>query len=101
MSANKWTPGPWRFELNRFNSGHEDAGLSAYGSVMSVNDDWFICGIEDAKEWEANAALISQVPELYEALLGCIEHMEWSTAQGKEALLKAKSVLAKARGEQP
>ena len=92
---NKHTPGPWRFDLARFNSGHEDAGLSAYGSVVSEEGDWFICGIEDAKEWEANARLIAAAPELYEALCDMVsDHDDLSEA----TLEFARAALAKARG---
>lgn len=36
--------------------------------------------------------------ELYEALRECLEHMEWSTPQGKKACDRARAVLAKVEG---
>ncbi|MBU9579581.1 hypothetical protein KTE26_14195 [Ralstonia mannitolilytica] len=37
------------------------------------------------------------VGELVEALVGCCEHMEWSTSQGRDAYTNAKAAIAKAR----
>lgn len=42
--------------------------------------------------------LAEQRTELLEALGGCIQHMEWSTPQGRAAYETAKATIAKARG---
>jgi hypothetical protein len=42
------------------------------------------------------ARLIAAAPDLYEALLGCVEHMEHSTPEGRVAYQIAKEVLASA-----
>lgn len=42
--------------------------------------------------------LAEQRTELLEALGGCIQHMEWSTPQGRAAYETAKATIAKAKG---
>lgn len=46
-----------------------------------------------------DARLIASSPDLYEACMRCVEHMEWSTPQGESAYAAARVALAKARGE--
>ena len=46
-----------------------------------------------------DARLIAVSPSLLAALIGCVEHMEHSTPQGKQAYETAKTEIAKATGE--
>jgi len=104
MSANKWTPGPWTMETVRTSVGLcFKVGPFPWRNGKLNHACIYADYPSSAEHAEAiaNACLIAQAPDLADALLGCIEHMEWSTAQGKEAYLKAKSALARARGDQP
>jgi hypothetical protein len=40
------------------------------------------------------------IRQLYDALEGAIEHMEWSTPRGHDAYAKAQQALSRARGEE-
>lgn len=50
------------------------------------------------KEGEANARLIAAAPDLLEALVACVEHMEWSTENGAMAYRRAKELIEEANG---
>lgn len=99
----KWTPGPWHV-------GRTVGGMlivrpvdKRRGTVAALTDETALVYGEwaqrDYTNAEANANLIAAAPKLYEALCECLEHMEWSTEQGRQACEKARAALAKARGE--
>ncbi|WP_439586943.1 hypothetical protein [Hydrogenophaga sp.] len=46
----------------------------------------------------ADTRLCAAAPDLLEALVGCIEHMEHSTAQGRAAYVAAITARARATG---
>ena len=50
-------------------------------------------------ENEANARLIAAAPDGYDAAILTIEHMEWSTEQGRAAYEALRAFVAKARAE--
>lgn len=93
MSA--FTPGPWWIDPRC--STHVVAPsrpiCSAGGYVTnSVRSDVL------AAENDANARLIAASPTMYAALLDVIEHMDWSTPQGKAVYDNARAAIAKATG---
>lgn len=64
--------------------------------VVTISGDYETDYVEMAKR----ARLIGAAPFLLQALLGCCEHMEWSTQQGKEAYDDAMAAIRNALGSQ-
>lgn len=101
------TPGPW-FTDRTGNIWRRDPA-DLYQNGGSVAGDKPIAGAyqgwhgEGDKGYpaEANARLIASAPELLEALVGCVEHMEHSTPQGRAAWVNARAAIAKATGAAP
>jgi hypothetical protein len=97
----KWTPRPWVFlEEGDAEALHNcrplticSPGKDDLAEVFSDEDSTVAIPREQAI---ANARLIAAAPDLYEALLGCVEHMEHSTPEGRVAYQIAKEVLASA-----
>lgn len=78
------------------------------GEIVGANGNRIVAGLPDYRfdssevdEDRANLFLLAAAPELLEALTGCIEHMEYSTPQGKAAYETARAAIAKAAGESP
>ncbi len=87
----KHTPGPWKVSLNK------NVPL-IYQDKFSNYTIWAIAKINDDEvgDRKANAILIAAAPELLESL------EEMLTTPGvnmKEVILKARSVIKKAKGE--
>lgn len=102
------TPGPWR--VSRTNAGLFISGAQPgyFCEVYAGNKTSMV----HIPEQETNARLIAEAgtvyhetgltprqlaeqrAELLEALDGCIEHMEWSTHQGRAAYETAKATIA-------
>jgi hypothetical protein len=80
------TPGPWEYRDRMVIGGPR----SSYVCEVS--------GAASNAEHQADARLIAAAPALLEALAGCIEHMEWSTPQGKDAHAAAIAALRQAAG---
>lgn len=97
----KHTPGPWVWGKSQDCLFGADAE-----TVLMAGDDGKGFGMHSAlieHHWdtataEANRRLIAAAPEMYESLRNCLEHMEWSTPQGKAACEQARTVLAKVEG---
>lgn len=95
-----FTPGPWFADLHneRRDGGRFYVFITASGLVP-------VCAVTSGvegygrDEGRANATLLAAAPDLYEALAGCIEHLEWSTPQGGQAHVDAQAALAKAQGK--
>lgn len=97
----KHTPGPWKVEAHK----HIEYGDTKYCSHAIKTDDsagfQIATVMEDFEcDAEANARLIAAAPELLEACeaLSSIEHIEQtSTGPLRDALLKARAAIAKAK----
>lgn len=107
MSEAKFTKGPWVSHGSGVST--EAFGLKPDRTHGYGCGPTFVCCLNDGeyheytdkKEQEANAHLIAAAPELYEALDGLILVMD-TTEMSKlfrADYAKAKSALAKARGE--
>ena len=105
--SNKWTPGPWTAASGFvFQSDEERAACIArdpnwceiIGGKYPMPEGFSVsghCGL-------ANAHLIAAAPELYEALIRCLEYIENDeTTHGRPfgEGNEARAALAKARGE--
>ena len=93
MKSLLYAPAPWKFRetpTGYFVVAAQDRPLARVGKC--VNDDL----LEIRRK---STVLMAAAPELLEALEECIEHLEHSTPQGKEAFNKAKAAIKKARGE--
>jgi len=84
-----FTPGPWEDYFD---------GQSIEAKDGKVASTW-VEGRTD-EEVVANAKLIAAAPDGYNAAILAIEHMEWSTPQGKKAYEALKAFIAKADGGQ-
>lgn len=89
----KHTPGPWQWFATE--DGRARVNPVSGGLVIAE------CSTRNPfdAEQSANARLIATSPELYEAAMQVVEHMEWSTPQAKAAYDALCAALAKARGE--
>lgn len=113
MSANPWTPGPWTWT-----DGRGPVDISTYASegyynnpqlvggpmnedVIGCNEYWIIGPLMDEAQMRANARLIAAAPKMAEALAACVENMEHSTPQGREAWETARALLHRIRGDAP
>ena len=90
--AGQFTPGPWKMrEVGDLDIAYSiDAGRNAVADVYNHAD-----------EWEANAHLIAAAPELYRVLTNAVA--QYDAIKGGPiigALEAARSILAKARGDQ-
>lgn len=117
MSEAKFTPGPWWACIGPDQPVPYYRGLVA---MLGAYRDQFIsivtgkngsqAGHEcSSEEWRANAHLIAAAPDLYEALYLCMQTLdqyadvssinEDCPNAAMTAMMRAKEVLAKARGE--
>lgn len=98
----KWTPGPWVVDP-------EENWIVTEWRSTEHGLQTLICDMmdEEAPQYEANAHLIAAAPELYEALLECVEEIravnmvdgEIKDKDTEAVYTKAKAALRKARGE--
>ena len=106
MSDTKWTPGPWRYQSAR-GSKQERCYWDIYGKAEEFEYRGSVCEVFDAAKIDgiseiealANARLISAAPELYEALQLLCYKTGFDPSIDGAVWQKAKSALAKARGE--
>lgn len=93
------TPGPWRYEV--VSSGPSGKRLPIYWRVKSVNATVAgIPGLDDVAAYAVgDAALIAAAPEMLEALEEYVRCAEEGLAGNPDPLARAKSAIAKARGE--
>lgn len=92
MSA-KMSPGPWN------QAGLATKDLHWMREVRDANGltvAW--CGSMPEATAHANARFIAATLLMRDALAGCLDHMEWSTPQGKEAHRKGLAALRAAEG---
>lgn len=129
MSAPKWTLGPWVWQANsrgelrlatpdrgnltvmdfvrhgtqgaqpRFAVTGDDEPRGRRGGIMRKASDLLDWPYFDGYLGHPDALLIQSAPDLAKACEAAIEHMEWSTPQGKEAYDALQAALAKVRGE--
>ena len=85
----KFTKGPWRAEYDKVFHGRFVVAQCNAGVSVGIN--------EMILRRNANAALIASAPELYEALVECLE-CEFAVTD-KAAIANAHAALKKARGE--
>jgi len=92
---NNHTPGPWR----RIGYGVYSAFAPERRiALVEWEDGYGVYKVADEKECIANAALISVVPEMYEALTEFCRAYENGEDSGAKAYAMAKRVFAKAEG---
>lgn len=89
----KHTPGPWRWWACRET---ESASNDYIQIAAGLNH---VAQIKITSITEHDMRLIAASPSLLAALIGCVDHMEHSTPQGKQAYETAKAEIAKATGE--
>ena len=90
--SEKFTRGPWY--LGKYGELKSEKGKGSEGQVrlrMTCN------AMFDDAEAEANMRLIAAAPEMYEALIECMECLDLK--EGSEPYDTAAAILAKARGE--
>lgn len=111
MSATKWTTGPWTLHTIKPGEAADDKNPNAFRGPLP--GDFAIVGNDDTcpgilwGEWshaEANAALISAAPDLYDALDRILADFRNVIASkpvrcADETIEEVKHALAKARGE--
>ena len=107
MTDTKFTPGPWISDADHSNTWHPNISSAVDSNIFAGN----ICTVlsnliypgNDPKmhvEMKANAQLIAAAPELYAALDLALSHMsEPDCVIWRDIQSRAKSALAKARGE--
>ena len=91
----KWTPGPWAQDKFALSVDILASRPKLVATVKSKNCD-------SPEEMAANAHLIAAAPELYDALEDMVslwERVHPGVILGKPAILNAKRIMAKARGE--
>jgi hypothetical protein len=92
----KWTPGPW------LDKGHE---FDNERRLIQSADGWCITevcgGLPNEGEQEANGAILSAAPDLYEACRVALEREEdaGESAGSRAFITQLRTALAKARGE--
>lgn len=90
------TPGPWHVEMLQTTIAIRGDHYTVCGiNLHSLTKNPTVC----AKRRECDARAISAVPELIEATRTAIQHMEWSTPQGRAAYEALRAALSKAIGE--
>ena len=103
MRDKKWTPGPWRFDVDnqRIVGERERFGCTCIENVAKI-----MVNVSDSEV--ANRLLITAAPELYEALFDlkllidtCEAILPGAGAwiQKQDSYKRAKAAMAKARGE--
>ena len=98
MTENKHTPGPWSWytdynEDNVFAVWVEAPDVTRKTANICVADcSW----AELLEEAEANAALIAAAPDMYEVLE---DLLKYKGVMSDESVARARSAIAKARGE--
>lgn len=97
--SGKWTPGPWKVALT-----NPRWVMSSDNIIAEIEDE--LSGPDAAVQMAANARLIAQSPELFDALEMCVSALEvWQLMQpvpndGLDRFVeKGRAVLAKAKGE--
>lgn len=94
-----WTPGPWQVlpaEVDKMYLRVRGTRPGGRYKVCNVETPYYIGASErEAGETHANAQLIAAAPELYDALDDLVNG-DWPSP---ELWVKARAVLAKARGE--
>ncbi len=109
MSEAKFTKGPWVVYLPEDNHGSQNydeivIGMDSYNSSPM---EFYTChraiieGYDDDGEAEANAHLIAAAPELYGMLATAANILAGDDAISEVSADDIKSLLSKARGEQP
>jgi len=89
MNDTKFTPGPWRFEVD---------GDTNYAKIFCSSNPHDgdnlrgYCG-------KHNANLIAAAPELFDCLQRCLDEMVWIGPKAKKTAEDSHAALAKARGE--
>lgn len=93
MSELKATPGPW--EYVKLSHG------SVYIRSLKDGADGYLADVFLSRpgECKANARLIAAAPDLYESLSSALELLEAISPLEGDVERKARSALAKARGE--
>lgn len=89
--TNKHTPAPWRREPGR-------GGKPPY--VVRGSEGGFVVMGLTAERQEADAALITAAPELFESLSELYEALDSAVDLTPDLLHKARNAIAKARGSQ-
>ena len=94
------TPGPWATHKTEGNGGNIPDRLEIVGPEEGRKRG-LIASIYGFKlpEGQANARLIAAAPELYEALESLIDFL-FHEKKNRQAILRAKAALAKARGDE-
>lgn len=87
----KHTAGPWRLHQNWIDAGR-------YGSEEICS---FCCPLSDQEydNYEANGRLIAAAPELLKALIQAVAWMDGEQTP-IDSLVRARKIIAKAKGEQ-
>jgi hypothetical protein len=113
MSAPAWTPGPW-FAATRLRRQPMMSVKAARIAGREPRHEVAICvhGRLPADDGECQRRLIAAAPDLYAALAGLVDaidfegsngaiHFNPDTAHESDSLRAARAALARARGEQP
>ena len=95
MSEPRWTKGPWKTVIEEGDEWYFDREQIVVRSV-ETNDSLMVSGADD-EEYRANVYLAAVAPDLYEALESVLSRL--NRLGDADHLLKARAVLAKARGE--
>lgn len=110
MSTPKWTPGPWRYEPGGGHAPNQIVGSDAVaiggwlepdGALFRGSYSERVCenlGNPDLPGPNANIALITAAPELYEALLRCAGYDYFHHMRPDDKAF-IEDAMAKARGE--
>ncbi len=82
-----YSKGEWKFVPNEFNypDGNE---TNMPGSIRT--EQWFICRIDNAPEWEANAPLIAASPRMATLLEKIVSQDGWMR---EEDVKEAREIL--------
>ena len=97
MSDTEFTPGPWRLGYGHTVVADSTEGLTIRGSI---EPEYYGGNMIAESVAPANCHLISAAPELYAALDLALSHMsEPDCVIWRDIQSRAKSALAKARGE--
>lgn len=97
MSETRWPKGEWGKEWSTGSEMYEIGPLQADGSIDWTHEIAATCG-DSREEHEAIANLIIAAPDLYAALAEIVA--EWGRPNTPK-WHRARTALAKARGEQP
>jgi hypothetical protein len=97
MSNEKFTPGPWAIQqvhqILWVGTPKRNGQLDEL--ILHINQD--VSYKDEKKERNlANAKLIAAAPDLYAALVECLERLEMDYPSDNVRILKAKAAIAKA-----